>query len=151
MGKWRKCWHYALKSKSLDWNPWADSGEIRRLHYRVIRMNVDHLLKVINTDPESIEFTEVISTIDQYFTYQPTLFKNGALVNEAGENESTCKILAFAKIHDLDKEHTLACFGHFYRDEVKDHLHDVGHPNIRTFLVCGWRGVEFQGDALTPR
>ena len=114
-------------------------------------MNVDQLLNLINTDPEAIEFTEVILTIDQYYKYQPTRFENGAVVNQAGENDSTCKILAFAKIHDLDQEQTLACFGKFYRDEVRGHLHEAGHPNIRTFLVCGWRGVEFHGDALTPR
>lgn len=114
-------------------------------------MNVGQLLKLIDTDPESIEFKEVLLTIDENYNYEPARFDNGAVVNEAGENEATCKILAFAKMHDLDRERTLACFGKFYRDEVKEHIHDAGHANIRTFMVCGWRGVEFHGDVLSPK
>lgn len=114
-------------------------------------MKVDHLLELIRTSPELLEHDVVLCTIDEYYLYQPTYFMNGAVVNNPGENEETCKILAFAKMHDLDKEQTLACFGRFFREEVRDHLHDVGHPNIRAFLVCGWRGVEFYGNALTPR
>ena len=112
-------------------------------------MDVDQLLKLINIDPESIEFGEVVLTIDDNYNYEPTRFDNGAVINEAGENDDTCKIFAFAKMHDLDREQTLACFGEFYRDEVREHVHDAGHANIRTFMVCGWRGVEFHGDALS--
>lgn len=97
-----------------------------------------------------MEFKEVMLTISELYDYQPTRFVNGAVVNEPGENEASCKIFSFARLHGLDEQQTLACFGKFYREDVMQHPQGTDHGNIRTFMVCGWRAVEFDGDALKP-
>ncbi|MCW8962693.1 MAG: HopJ type III effector protein [Gammaproteobacteria bacterium] len=114
-------------------------------------MDTDTLLDKIKTQPEEVGFKEVMLTIDDGYDYQPTVFMNGAVVNEAGVNEASCKILAFAKLHGLNKEQALACFGKFYRDDVLQHPHGTDHSNIRSFMVCGWGGLEFKGNVLTPK
>lgn len=114
-------------------------------------MNVEELLEQIKTDPESVEFKEVLLTIDEYYDYHPTRFSNGAVVNEAGENEASCKIFSFCKIHGLDEKETLACFGKFYRDDVLKNPAATDHENIRSFMACGWNALEFEGEALTAR
>jgi hypothetical protein len=113
-------------------------------------MSIDSLLEKIRTNPEAVEFKEVMLAISAHYDYQHTRFMNGALVNEPGENEASCKILAFARLHGLSKEQTLACFGKFYRDDVLLHPQATDHGNIRSFMVCGWGGVEFDGPVLTP-
>lgn len=51
-------------------------------------MTVDVLIEKINTEPDSIDFTEVINTIEETYNYTPTRFHNGtgdkATTNEAG-------------------------------------------------------------------
>ena len=111
-------------------------------------MNVEQLLEQIKTDPETVEFKEVLLTIDEYYDYEPVKFSNGAVVNEAGENEASCKIFSFCRIHGLDNDQTLACFGKFYRDDVLKNPSGTDHENIRSFMACGWDAVEFDGDAL---
>ena len=111
-------------------------------------MNVEQLLEQIKTDPESVEFKEVLLTIDEYYDYEPVKFSNGAVVNEAGENEASCKIFSFCRIHGLDNDQTLACFGKFYRDDVLKNPSGTDHENIRSFMACGWDAVEFDDDAL---
>ena len=114
-------------------------------------MGTDAILEKIRTNPEDVEFKEVMLIISDEYDYQPTEFMNGAVVNAAGVNEASCKILSFAKLHGLDKEQTLACFGKFYREDVLQHPHGTDHENIRSFMVCGWLGVELKGQVLTPK
>ena len=111
-------------------------------------MNVTELLDRIRTKPQSVEFKEVMETITSSYDYQPTKFSNSAMINEAGENEGSCKIFSFAKMHGLDKEQTLNCFGKFYRDEVLQDPDGKAHGNIRSFMSCGWEGIHFEGEAL---
>jgi hypothetical protein len=117
-------------------------------------MSVDELIEKINTDPESINFTEVINTIENTYHYIPTRFHNGtgeqAATNEAGTNEGSCKIFAFGKLHNLNEKQTLACFGKYYREDVLGHPDGDEHANIRNFMVHGWQGIEFDGTALIP-
>jgi len=114
-------------------------------------MGTDTLLDKIQAQPEQVEFTEVLLAIDDGYDYQPTAFINDAVVNEAGMNEGSCKIFAFAKLHGLNKEQTLACFGKYYRDDVLQHPQGTDHANIRSFMVYGWGGLEFKGNVLTPK
>ena len=72
--------------------------------------------------------------IDAAYTYAPTAFANGSLVNQAGENEGSCKLFAFAKINNLDEEKTLACFGAYYREDVLQNPSSDNHQNIRNFI-----------------
>jgi hypothetical protein len=115
-------------------------------------MTVDELIKKINTEPEGIDFTEVISTIEKSYHYTPTRFQNGigskAVINEAGTNEGACKIFAFGKLHNLNEKQTLACFGKYYREDVLGHPENGDHKNIRTFMLYGWEGIDVEDKAL---
>lgn len=114
-------------------------------------MTVNELIDKINTKPDHIEFAEVMATIENYYAYTPTRFTNGDTINDAGSNEGSCKIFAFAKLNDLDEKQTLACFGQYYRDDVLGHPHGDDHANIRNFMHHGWDGIVFESEALQPK
>lgn len=118
-------------------------------------MIVDELISRIKQTPQSIEFQDVISTIDKHYDYTPTRFTNGSnentVINEAGSNEGSCKIFAFAQLSDLDKNETLACFGRYYRDDVLKHHKGSDHMNIRQFMRTGWAGIYFDNPALEAK
>lgn len=115
-------------------------------------MTAEQLITKLNGDLTLIEFGEVMAVINQNYTYTATEFKNGlsemAVLNQAGSNEGSCKILAFAKLHGLSKQQTLACFGSYYRVDVLQHPNGSDHQNIRNFIKDGWAGIEFSGEAL---
>ena len=117
-------------------------------------MTIDELIEKINTRAELIDFAEVIAVIESCYRYTPARFRNGkgsnAVINEAGSNEGSCKIFAFARLNLLDEKQTLACFGKYYREDVLGHPNHVDHVNIRNFMLHGWRGIEFEGEALQP-
>lgn len=118
-------------------------------------MTIEDVLHKISNEPLAVEFDEVIAAIDAHYHYTPTAFTNGALsapmTNAAGENTGSCKIFCFAQKWGLSEAQTLACFGHYYRNHVLPHPEGHDHPNIRLFVHDGWAGIEFHGDALTPR
>lgn len=105
--------------------------------------------------PQSIEFDEVMALIETHYNYHATDFENGIeptkLHNSAGTNEGSCKIFAFAQLHGLNKDQTLACFGAFYRDDVIKHPDGNDHQNIRNFMRSAWSGISFSQAALTPK
>jgi len=106
------------------------------------------LLRVQQGD--AIDFQETLSIIDQYYRYQPTEFSNGlvqTLVNDAGCNEGSCKIFAFAGLHALTQQQTLALFGKYYQEVLSNPAGD-DHKNIRNFMRDGWNGIVFRGQAL---
>ncbi len=113
-------------------------------------MNLEHFINQLKTSPDSIEFTDTISVIDTNYTFKETGFQNGSLSNNAGENNGSCKILAFAKLHSLSTEMTLACFGHYYRDEVLKDPQGTSHGNIRNLRDHGIKSVSFEAPPLTP-
>jgi len=92
-------------------------------------------------------FPETITYIDENYTFTPTTFKNGNQINHAGENNGSCKIFAFAKLQQFTKEETLALFGDFYQD-VLNTPEAADHQNIRNFMIFGWDGIHFEGEAL---
>lgn len=108
-------------------------------------------LETLRSSPESIAFADVIAYIAQHYDYHPTRFTNGEVVNEAGKNEGSCKIFAFAQLHGLGELDTLALFGQYYRDDVLKNPSGSDHANIRTFMQHGWKGVHFDGVALKPK
>lgn len=109
------------------------------------------LLQQLKTSPETINFKEVIAFIDDNYSFTPTRFTNGNTVNEAGENNGSCKLFSFAKLNDLSKEETLALFGDFYRTDVLQNPEGTDHQNIRNFMQFGWDGISFDGDALKQK
>lgn len=118
-------------------------------------MTIDTLLQQLQQNPEKTQFSEVIATIEAFYDYTPTRFYNGLgedrLCNEAGQNEGSCKIFAFAKLHQLGPEQTLHCFGDYYRKDVLEHPQASDHGNIRNFIQYGWEGIQFDSEALSLR
>ena len=118
-------------------------------------MTIDELIALIKSQPENIEFNDVIDTISQYYHYTPSRFTNGSkdstVVNIADENEGSCKIFYFAQLNQLDKGETLACFGKYYRDDVLKFPDNIDHGNIRMFMQFGWNGICFDEDVLLLR
>jgi hypothetical protein len=109
------------------------------------------LLYKIHNSPESISFSEVISYIDANFDFTPTRFVNGKTVNEAGQNNGSCKVFSFAKLNNLNQEQTLALFGDYYRIDVLGNPEGSDHQNIRNFINSGWEGIQFEGQALSQK
>ncbi|WP_229145408.1 HopJ type III effector protein [Alcanivorax sp. 1008] len=116
--------------------------------------SLETLLQRIQQSPATIAFDEVIAAISEHYDYTPTGFHNGlgddALWNEAGTNAGSCRIFAFAQLHQLDEDSTLACFGSYYRDDVLRFPDGTDHGNIRRFMRDGWKGIRFAGNALKP-
>lgn len=108
--------------------------------------------RVKNLQP--VTFADTMAIISEHYLYQPTEFSNGLvdpLLNEAGRNEGSCKIFAFAKLHRLDQPQTLGLFGDYYHKEVLQNPTDDDHQNIRRFMRDGWAGLRFSGEALQAR
>lgn len=114
-------------------------------------MTTEEYLEKLQKSPEAIEFSEIMDVIESEYEFQPSAFKNGDVENSESENLGSCKILSFAKLHDLSVDETLACFGAYYRDDVLQHPANNDHSNIRSFMEHGWSGVEFKRQALTPK
>lgn len=104
---------------------------------------------------ERVSFDESIALIKEYYDYTPTRFSNGVgntrVINEAGKNEGSCRIFAFARLNRLTPEHTLALFGEYYWEHVLNNPEGRDHANIRNFMKHGWAGIAFDGEALKRR
>jgi hypothetical protein len=104
---------------------------------------------------EAVSFDETIAVITDHYDYQPTEFSNGLndqlLVNQAGTNEGSCKIFAFAQLNQLNQQQTLNLFGDYYRLDVLNNPDGTGHQNIRNFIKFGWDGIRFNGEALSAK
>lgn len=109
------------------------------------------ILAKLKSDPKEIQFSEVISFIDGKYNFTPTRFTNGNTVNEAGQNNGSCKIFFFAKLNKLSKDETLALFGDYYRVDVLENPEGNDHQNIRNFQLKGWEGIQFDGEALQAK
>ncbi|SEW32976.1 HopJ type III effector protein [Chryseobacterium wanjuense] len=109
------------------------------------------LFEQLEKSAEEIQFKEVIAFIDEHYDFTPTKFTNGNTVNEADQNNGSCKVFSFAKLNDLSKEETLSLFGAFYREDVLQNPEGKDHQNIRNFMNFGWDGISFEGKALTRK
>ncbi|GAB4273952.1 MAG: HopJ type III effector protein [Methylomicrobium sp.] len=96
---------------------------------------------------QKVAFDETLAVIDAHYDYRPTEFRNGlgdkTLINEAGKNEGSCKIFAFAQLNGLDERQTLNLFGDYYRLDVLNDPNGSSHQNIRHFMQYGWQGIQF--------
>ena len=106
------------------------------------------ILEQLKNFPETITFNDVIVFIDENYNFKPVRFVNGSIVNEANQNNGSCKIFSFAKMNNLSEKDTLALFGDFYRNDVLQNPEGEDHQNIRNFIKCGWNGIRFTEDAL---
>jgi hypothetical protein len=112
---------------------------------------MNSFLEKLNFAENTIEFTDTMAVIDENYEFTAQEFKNGDLVNQAGDNSGSCKIFSFAKLNQLTKEQTLACFGKYYRDDVLQNPSNTDHQNIRNFMKTGWQGIEFKALALKDK
>jgi len=117
-------------------------------------MSLISFLEKINNNI-AVSFDETIAVITENYKYHPTEFSNGLnehiLINQAGTNEGSSKIFAFAKIHQLDQQQTLSLFGDYYRLDVINDPKGKGHQNIRNFMKYGWEGICFKGEVLKAK
>lgn len=109
------------------------------------------ILAQLKSNRETIQFNDVISFIDNHYDFTPTLFKNGNIINEADQNNGSCRVFSFAKLNDLSEEETLFLFGDFYRNDVLRNPEGTDHQNIRNFIKFGWDGISFEGEALRKK
>lgn len=115
-------------------------------------MTLNTFLDRIKTN-EPVAFDETMAVIAEHYDYRPTEFSNGieddTLINEAGKNEGSCKIFAFAQLNGLNEQQTLNLFGDYYRQDVLNDPNGSGHQNIRHFMRHGWAGIQFKSMALS--
>ena len=68
-------------------------------------------------------------------------------LNEANQNNGSCKVFSFAQLKIYQKNKHLA-FWEFYREDVLKIPDGTDHQNIRNFIEFGWDGISFDGEAL---
>ncbi|WP_028486591.1 HopJ type III effector protein [Thiomicrorhabdus chilensis] len=112
-------------------------------------LTTDSLIKALNQGP--VDFKIVMQVIENEYEFSPVRFVNGDTVNEANTNNGSCKIFAFAKMHGLTEQATLNAFGDYYTKDVLQHPEKEDHLNIRNFIRSGWKGVQFEGEALLKK
>ncbi len=95
----------------------------------------------------SLAFATVLAFIETYYQHQPTAFKNGDAYNEATQNQGSAKVLTLAKLNGFSKEDTLYLFAEHYQAVLTSPA-GTDHQNIRQFMIHGWPGVVFEGEAL---
>lgn len=112
-------------------------------------MPLKTFLNTVKAD-KHVNFAETQTIINECYDYTPTTFSNGigeqAVTNEAGSNEGSCKIFAFAQLNQLTPAQTLNLFGDYYHDEVLKDPEGTSHQNIRNFMLSGWQGIQFTAD-----
>ena len=114
-------------------------------------MTIENYLAKLQTTPELLDFNELMTVVEENYTFTEAAFNNGDLSNGAGENSGSCKLFSFAKFQGLTEEQTLACFGIYYRDDVLKNPDTDNHQNIRNFMKTGWAGLKFNGVALVAQ
>lgn len=114
-------------------------------------MSEIEFLNRIGTQADSIGFNDAINIIEENYIFTAVAFAVGEQRSAAGENQGSCKLLAFAKLHQLSETATLHLFGDYYRKDVLENPEGDDHQNIRNFMRFGWGQVSFDGQALEKR
>ena len=96
------------------------------------------------------KFTDVIAYIEARYQHSPTAFKNGQQTNAATENQGSAKVFSFAQLNDLDQAQTLSLFAEHYASVLAT-PEATDHQNIRQFMLNGWDGIQFEGEALAAK
>ena len=110
--------------------------------------SVSALLNAVQTG--KAQFEDVLNYINQHYYYTPTAFNNGKLYNAENENAGSCRVFAFAKLHNLSAPDTLSLFAEHYKSVIANPI-GSDHQNIRQFKKYSWAGVSFKGDALKAK
>lgn len=113
-------------------------------------MEISAYLNRVKSSPDSLQFSDVMDIIAAHYDFTPTAFVNGAVSNSADENQGSCKVFAFARLHGLTDAQALACFGEHYRSDMAA-PDGTDHQNIRNFMKTGMDSVTFSGAPLSPK
>jgi hypothetical protein len=111
-------------------------------------MTITEFKTKLKTTPTAITFKETMQVIEDHYNFNPTAFTNGDIINNAGENNGSCKLFAFAIHQEFTKETTLFSFGEHYQGVLED-KNGTSHQNIRNFIQKGFNGLSFENEALT--
>ena len=109
--------------------------------------SVETYIASLKRGPSAIDFSQTLAMIDAHYCFAPTAFKNGGVVNTAGENSGSCKVFSFAHLHKLSQDMTLTMFAEHYQNVLDNPTLD-NHANIRAFMVSGFDGLVFDDEAL---
>jgi hypothetical protein len=110
-------------------------------------MNDKLLTLLASLKTNSISFSDVIAQIEAQYQHVPAAFKNGEVYNEATQNQGSAKVFAFAQLQQLSAADTLSLFAEHYHS-VLANPDGEDHQNIRQFMLHGWEGILFEGEAL---
>jgi hypothetical protein len=110
--------------------------------------NLTQLLSSLKAN--AINFNQVIEFIEVRYQHTPTAFKNGNAYNEATQNQGSAKVFAFAQLNNLSVADTLYLFAEHYQAVLASPTAS-DHQNIRQFMLCGWEGIAFEGEALAEK
>jgi len=105
----------------------------------------------LTTTPIEVEFTDTMAIIESLYTFTPSSFTNGDIRNESDQNNGSCKLFAFAKDQEFNKNDTLHCFDAYYREDVLNNPNGTDHQNIRNFMQYGWDGITFDANPLSTK
>jgi hypothetical protein len=111
-------------------------------------MTIPEFKTKLKSNPSAVIFAETMQVIENYYHFNPTAFTNGDTINNAGENNGSCKLFAFAVHQQLTEEETLCCFCEHYKNVLED-KNGTSHQNIRNFMKTGFKGLSFKNEALT--
>ena len=109
--------------------------------------SIETYIASLENGASAIDFALTLAVIDAHYCFAPTGFKNGNVVNRAGENSGSCKVFSFAQLHKLSKDMTLAMFAEHYQNVLDNPTLD-NHANIRAFMKTGFDGLVFDDEAL---
>ena len=109
--------------------------------------NQDTTTLLQNLQNGSAQFADVLAHIDARYAFTPTAFSNGETQNDAGQNNGSCKVFAFAQLEELSAAQTLQLFAEHYAAVLATPT-DSDHANIRNFMRAGWAGIDFAGAPL---
>lgn len=111
-------------------------------------MTLQEFIDTLTRHPQRITFQDTMAQVENLYHFVPTAFKNGDTYNDAGQNNGSCKLFAFARLQGFDEQQTLHCFGDYYRADVLQNPAGNDHQNIRNFIKYGWNGIAFEDEAL---
>ncbi len=96
-----------------------------------------NLMSLLKDRQKEISFSLVMETIDELYDVREVGFSVGDVVNAAGTNMGSAKILSFGKDNDLEPATTLNLFGDYYRKDVLGNKGGSDHANIRKEHCAG--------------
>ena len=99
-------------------------------------MNLNRFLQKLKDSPENIEFTDTMAVIDELYEFTETEFKNGNLLNKAGENSGSCKLFALVNVQPLKHgvNYKPVCWW-FVKSVIRINCRSFGQITVKPFVI----------------